>query len=68
MSILLVRHNPDGTHQIRVYCMDSLKESTIANYEFTESGILIHCKMELFSREHVEKRIKYDIDAGFCKP
>ena len=68
MSIMLVRHNNDGTHQIRIYCMDSLEESTIANYSFTESGILIHCEMELFSREHVEKRMKYDIDTGFYKP
>ena len=68
MSILLVRHNSNGTHEVIIYCLDGKEDSTITSYKFTESGILIHCDVAVHSKHYVEERIEFDIKNGFFQP
>lgn len=68
MSILLVRHNPDGTHQINIYHLESPEESTVYQYKFTESGIMLDCTVDIGTRFQIEYSMQIDIDNGFFKP
>ena len=68
MSILLVRHNPDGSHEIKIYSLESPEESFVYQYKFTESGILLSCNLDVGTRFQIEYSMQIDIDNGFFKP